>query len=72
MSALFAHLMTHRVITSFIRIKNTTTDTGLSCFAGGDGSDWQSLHPFLTHYQTKTGPESCSSTGTSGSSRPRR
>ena len=30
-------------------------DTGLSCFAGGDGSDWQSLHPLLTHYQTKTG-----------------
>jgi murein tripeptide amidase MpaA len=45
---------------------NTSTDTGLSCFAGGDGSDWQSLHPFLTHYQTKTGPESCDPTGTTG------
>jgi hypothetical protein len=45
---------------------NTTNDTGLSCFAGGDGSDWQSLHPFLAHYQTKTGPESCDPTGTSG------
>ena len=45
---------------------NTTDDTGLSCFAGGDGSDWQSLHPFLTHYQTKTGAESCDPTGTGG------
>jgi hypothetical protein len=45
---------------------NTSQDTGLSCFAGGDGSDWQSLHPFLTHYQTKTGPESCDPTGSSG------
>jgi murein tripeptide amidase MpaA len=45
---------------------NTSDDTGLSCFAGGDGSDWQSLHPFLTHYQTKTGPESCNPTGTTG------
>jgi hypothetical protein len=45
---------------------NTSDDTGLSCFAGGDGSDWQSLHPFLTHYQTKTGPESCDPTGTGG------
>jgi murein tripeptide amidase MpaA len=45
---------------------NTSDDTGLSCFAGGDGSDWQSLHPFLTHYQTKTGPESCDPTGTDG------
>jgi Zinc carboxypeptidase len=44
----------------------TSTDTGLSCFAGGDGSDWQSLHPFLTHYQTKTGSESCDPTGTTG------
>jgi hypothetical protein len=40
--------------------------TGFSCFAGGDGSDWQSLHPFLTHYQTKTGPESCNAEGTTG------
>jgi murein tripeptide amidase MpaA len=45
---------------------NTSDDTGLSCFAGGDGSDWQSLHPWLTHYQTKTGPESCVPTGTGG------
>ena len=44
----------------------TSDDTGLSCFAGGDGSDWQSLHPFLTHYQTKTGPESCNPVGTTG------
>jgi hypothetical protein len=44
----------------------TSDDYGLSCFAGGDGSDWQSLHPFLTHYQTKTGPESCESSGTTG------
>jgi zinc carboxypeptidase/immune inhibitor InhA-like protein len=41
----------------------TSDSTGLSCFAGGDGSDWQSLHPFLTHYQHKTGPESCEPTG---------
>ena len=27
---------------------------GLSCTSGGDGSDWQSSHPFLAHYQTKT------------------
>jgi hypothetical protein len=45
---------------------NTGTDTGLSCFAGGDGSDWQSLHPWLARYQTKTGPESCIPTGSSG------
>ncbi len=46
---------------------NTSTDVGQSCLATGDGSNWQSIHPFLAHYQTKNGDGSaCSSTGTSG------
>ena len=47
---------------------HTSDDPGLSCTSGGDGSDWQSIHPFLTHYQTKTGTgETCDPTGSSGS-----
>ena len=34
----------------------------------GDGSDWQSNHPFLAHYQTKIdGGDDCDPTGSSGS-----
>jgi hypothetical protein len=47
---------------------HTSTDTGLSCPTTGDGSAWQSLHPFLAHYQTVTGGgDTCSPTGTTGS-----
>ncbi|MEA2272393.1 MAG: hypothetical protein QOI98_1101 [Solirubrobacteraceae bacterium] len=47
---------------------HTSTDTGLSCPSTGAGSDWQSLHPFLAHYQTQTGGGSgCVPTGTTGS-----
>jgi murein tripeptide amidase MpaA len=46
----------------------TSTDTGQSCPSKGAGSDWQSLHPFLAHYQTKTnGGADCIPTGTTGS-----
>ncbi len=45
---------------------HTSTDTGLSCPSQTPASDWQSLHPFLTHYQTKTGPDTCLPTGTTG------
>jgi hypothetical protein len=46
---------------------HTSTDAGLSCPTTGDGSAWQSLHPFLAHYQTVTGGgDTCSSTGTTG------
>ena len=45
----------------------TSTDTGLSCPSTGDGSDWQSLHPFLAHYQTKSANgETCTPTGNIG------
>ena len=45
----------------------TSTDTGQSCPSTGPASNWQSLHPFLAHYQTKN-PDgvSCKPTGTSG------
>jgi hypothetical protein len=47
---------------------NTSTDTGLSCPTTGDGSAWQTIHPFLAHYQTVSGGgDACTSTGTSGS-----
>ena len=46
----------------------TSDDVGLSCPSTGDGSDWQSNHPFLAHYQTKIdGGDDCSPTGSSGS-----
>ena len=32
---------------------HTSDDVGLSCPSNGDGSNWQSNHPFLAHYQTK-------------------
>ena len=42
-------------------------DTGQSCPSTADGSNWQSLHPFLAHYQTKISDGSaCTSTGSSG------
>ena len=47
---------------------NTSDDVGLSCPSGGDGSDWQSNHPFLAHYQTKIDSgNDCDPTGSSGS-----
>lgn len=45
---------------------NTSQDTGLSCPSAGDGSNWQSDHPFLARYQTLTSPSTCTSTGTTG------
>ncbi len=46
---------------------HTSDDVGLSCPSTGDGSDWQSLHPFLAHYQTKIdGGDDCTPTGSSG------
>jgi hypothetical protein len=46
---------------------NTSTDVGLSCPTTGDGSAWQSLHPFLAHYQTITGGgDTCDPAGTTG------
>ena len=45
---------------------HTDTDTGDSCPTASPNSNWQSLHPFLAHYQTITGPDSCSPTGTTG------
>lgn len=46
---------------------NTTTDVGASC-----DINWDTLHPFLAHYQTNTnksqnpGDEDCTPTGTTG------
>ncbi len=48
--------------------EHTSDDVGLSCPSGGDGSNWQTNHPFLAHYQTLTaGGDDCTSTGSSGS-----
>jgi murein tripeptide amidase MpaA len=48
--------------------EHTSDDVGLSCPSTGDGSDWQSIHPFLAHYQTKIdNGADCTPTGTSGS-----
>ncbi|WP_354697419.1 hypothetical protein DSM112329_03046 [Paraconexibacter sp. AEG42_29] len=44
---------------------HTSDSVGQSCIAGGNGSNWQSIHPFLAHYQTKTA-DGCTNTGTSG------
>jgi murein tripeptide amidase MpaA len=47
---------------------HTDDDTGLSCITTGDGSAWQTNHPFLAHYQTVVNSGSaCNPTGTSGS-----
>jgi hypothetical protein len=47
---------------------NTSTDVGQSCLTTGDGSAWQTIHPFLAHYQTVSATgDSCTSTGSSGS-----
>jgi hypothetical protein len=47
---------------------HTSQDTGLSCPTATPGSAWQSLHPFLAHYQTQgANPEDCTATGTTGS-----
>jgi len=40
----------------------TSDDTGFSCPFGG----WQSIHPFLAHYQTDNGDGTCTPTGTTG------
>jgi hypothetical protein len=43
---------------------HTSTDLGSSC----DVSNWNTLHPFLDHYQTNADPEAtdCTGTGTTG------
>ena len=47
---------------------NTSADTGLSCPTTGDGSAWQTNHPFLAHYQTVIDSgNACTATGFSGS-----
>jgi hypothetical protein len=47
---------------------HTSSDVGLSCPSTGDGSDWQSNHPFLAHYQVKIdNGNDCTPTGSSGS-----
>jgi murein tripeptide amidase MpaA len=46
---------------------HTSQDVGLSCPTTGDGSNWQSIHPFLAHYQTIIdNGDDCTPTGTSG------
>jgi hypothetical protein len=45
---------------------NTETDTGASCPTASPNSNWQSLHPFLAHYQTITSSTTCDPTGTTG------
>jgi hypothetical protein len=40
---------------------HSAADTGASC------PYWLSIHPFLTHYQTDNGDDTCSTTGTTGS-----
>jgi hypothetical protein len=39
---------------------HTSADTGFACPL------WHELHPFLAHYQTATGDETCSPSGTTG------
>ena len=47
---------------------HTSDDVGLSCPSVSPASDWQSIHPFLAHYQTKTNNgNDCDPTGSSGS-----
>ncbi len=46
---------------------HTSTSTGLSCPTTGNGSAWQTNHPFLAHYQTViANGADCAPTGTSG------
>jgi len=46
---------------------HTSDDVGLSCPTTGDGSAWQTNHPFLAHYQTVTNAGAdCTPTGSSG------
>jgi hypothetical protein len=44
---------------------HTTQATGDSCNQENSGG-WRTLHPHLDHYQTQTGAEACSPTGTTG------
>jgi hypothetical protein len=44
---------------------HTTQATGESCKAENSGG-WRTLHPWLDHYQTQTGPSTCDPTGTTG------
>ena len=46
---------------------HTSDDVGLSCPTTGDGSAWQTNHPFLAHYQTVIAAGAdCDPTGSSG------
>jgi hypothetical protein len=44
---------------------HTSQATGESCKEENSGG-WRTLHPFLDHYQTQTGPSTCDPTGTTG------
>jgi hypothetical protein len=44
---------------------HSSQETGESCKQSNSGG-WRTLHPFLDHYQTQTGPSTCAATGTSG------
>ena len=44
---------------------NTTQATGESCKQENSGG-WRTLHPFLDHYQTQTGPSTCDPVGSTG------
>jgi hypothetical protein len=44
---------------------HTSQATGESCKLENSGG-WRTLHPFLDHYQTQTGPSTCDPTGTTG------
>ena len=44
---------------------HTTQATGESCKAENSGG-WRTLHPWLDHYQTQSGPSACTPTGTTG------
>ena len=44
---------------------HTTQATGESCKQENSGG-WRTLHPFLDHYQTQTGPSTCDPSGTTG------
>jgi hypothetical protein len=44
---------------------HTTQATGESCQLEESGG-WRTLHPFLDHYQTQTGPATCDPVGTTG------
>jgi hypothetical protein len=45
---------------------HTSQATGESCKQENSGG-WRTLHPFLDHYQTQSGPSDCTPTGTTGS-----